>query len=440
MKINIKKVLIALFVLLLIPTFFFIPFPFKLEQPSVGQAESLVKTVKAAPPLAALDDYLGRLVSDGRYPSQQAVLIEKLDGEVLAEYNADTPLNPASVIKLAVSYLVLKHFGPEHRFKTVAYTTGVIDEAKQTLYGDLVIESDGDPNFRIADAVTLANSIRSQGIKRIEGELLVKGPMRLRHSSSSEYAFNKLKTTLGLTFPKAGATLTRTVEPLANNNAEPKRILLGEHFSAPLKELLLYMNAHSDNYYAEQLGRVLGGPEVVQEELLAEFRLRPEALYISHTSGLNYNRITPRALLAILQKTINLLKGYDMRIENIMPVAGVDSGTLILRLRQPGMMGGVVAKTGTLTSTDNGVSTLAGVIYSERYGPLLFAIFNMGGGVHYFRHHQDLFLSQAMAELGSNCLAVRSENILAPEQPEEEVASRSVRKRRATYKPRRARR
>jgi serine-type D-Ala-D-Ala carboxypeptidase/endopeptidase (penicillin-binding protein 4) len=318
-------------------------------------------------------------------------------------------------MKLATSYLALKHFGPEYRFKTVAYTFGKIDEATQTLYGDIIIDADGDPNFTVMDARALGDSIRSQGVRRVEGSLIINGPFRFRHVMNTDFAYSKLKSLLGVSFPKKSTPQDAPAVTAPGQNA-PERVLLASHFAQPLKELLLYMNAHSDNFYAEQIGFAIGGPNVVQEELAAEFHVRPDTLYVSHTSGLDYNRISPRTSVAVLQKMITLLKSYQLRVEDIMPVAGVDSGTLVRRMREPGMSGGIVAKTGTLNTTDNGVSTLQGVIYSEQYGPMLFAIFNMGGGVHYFRREQDRFLGEALNELGTSIQTVRSADILQPTQ------------------------
>ncbi|MEM4405396.1 MAG: D-alanyl-D-alanine carboxypeptidase, partial [Nitrososphaerota archaeon] len=294
-------------------------------------------------------------------------------------------------------------------FRTIAYTTGRIDESRQVLYGDLVIEAEGDPHFTLESAEILAASIRSQGIKRVEGRLIFRGPFRFFRRWSTEYAQTRMRAALGLTFPK----LSKDSVDVENKGVveSEERVLLGVHSSKPLRELLLYMNAHSDNFYADQLGEALGGPSVVQQELQAEFKLQPYELQISHTSGLDYNRITPRASLAIQRKMIQLLAKHHMKIEEIVPVAGVDSGTLATRFRSEDMRGAIVGKTGTLNVTDNGVSALQGVIYTRRFGPVMYALFNMGGGVHYFRKLQDEFLKEALAELGTELTPIRTENI-----------------------------
>lgn len=389
------------------------------KRTSTGQAQPILtaRPEDAAIPRArlSLNNYIERLSLNGCAPDLQAVLLQTLDGRILAQYNIDTPLNPASVMKLATSYITLKHYGPDHRFRTIAYTNGRIDESKQVLYGDLVIEAEGDPHFTLESAAILAASIRSQGIKRVEGELIFKGPFRFFHRWSTEYAQAKMRAALGLTFPKPVKDVA-TIEKEVRESEE--RVLLGVHSSRPLRELLLYMNAHSDNFYADQLGEALGGPSVVQQELQAEFKLQPYELQIGHTSGLDYNRITLRASLAIQKKMIQLLAKHHMKIEDIVPVAGVDSGTLATRFRSEGMRGAIVGKTGTLNVTDNGVSALQGVIYTKRFGPVMYALFNMGGSVNYFRKLQDEFLKEALDELETELTPIRTENIFGEEQVE----------------------
>ncbi|KAF0248386.1 MAG: D-alanyl-D-alanine carboxypeptidase / D-alanyl-D-alanine-endopeptidase [bacterium] len=361
--------------------------------------------------LTSLENYFTRLGDNGSPIDFQSVIIETLDGKTLVERNADVALNPASVMKLAICYLALKRFEPDHKFKTLAYTTGLVDESKQTLYGDIVIETEGDPNFTVADAISFGASIRSQGIKKVEGTLIIKGPMFLRHSSNSEYIYSKLKSAMGMRFSN-----TVPLEVVDRSKDEGK-VLLSVHYSQPLKELLLSMNAFSDNYYAEHFGLMLGGIAAVETELETEFNLNPQQLEITHASGLDYNRITTRASVKIFQKMIGLLKSYQMKVEDIMPIVGVDSGTLATRLVGTPLLGAVAAKTGTLHVTDDGASILQGVIYTEQYGPVMFAIFNMVGKVNYFRQEQDQLLTELVAELGLTPKPVRLANIFPDQSP-----------------------
>jgi D-alanyl-D-alanine carboxypeptidase len=88
-----------------------------------------------------------------------------------------------------------------------------------------------------------------------------------------------------------------------------------------------------------------------------------------------------------------------------MPVAGVDSGTLIDRFAEEDFRGSIVAKTGTLYDTDGGVAALAGLACTNRFGPVVFAIYDMAEGrrVDHLRRIQDDFLRDSIIELGGPC-------------------------------------
>jgi D-alanyl-D-alanine carboxypeptidase len=88
-----------------------------------------------------------------------------------------------------------------------------------------------------------------------------------------------------------------------------------------------------------------------------------------------------------------------MTFADIMPVAGVDVGTLEGRFDTDFSKGSVVGKTGTLNNTDGGVSALAGEV-NTRNGKLLFVIFNQRGSVPRFRSFQNFFVSLVQGQFG----------------------------------------
>jgi len=90
----------------------------------------------------------------------------------------------------------------------------------------------------------------------------------------------------------------------------------------------------------------------------------------------------------------------NLQPQDIMPVAGIDAGTLHSRFASLEYRGAVVAKTGTLPGTDGGVSTLAGIVYTRDRGPVLFAIFNTRGSVSAYRKLQDGLLKDFISECG----------------------------------------
>jgi D-alanyl-D-alanine carboxypeptidase len=93
------------------------------------------------------------------------------------------------------------------------------------------------------------------------------------------------------------------------------------------------------------------------------------------------------------------LARYRMTFADIMPVAGIDKGTLENRFDNDFATGSVVGKTGTLGNTDGGVSALCGEI-NTRNGRLLFVIFNQRGGVQKFRTFQNNFVATIQGQFG----------------------------------------
>jgi D-alanyl-D-alanine carboxypeptidase/D-alanyl-D-alanine-endopeptidase (penicillin-binding protein 4) len=79
--------------------------------------------------------------------------VETLDGEELDSQGADTPFNPASVVKVATSLWALERLGPDHRYVTTAGIRGDLDAKSGRLEGQLVVDSTGDPDFHTDNAL-----------------------------------------------------------------------------------------------------------------------------------------------------------------------------------------------------------------------------------------------------------------------------------------------
>ncbi len=52
------------------------------------------------------------------------LLVETLDGKLVAESAIDQGFNPASAVKLGTALAALRNFGADHRFATAVWTTG----------------------------------------------------------------------------------------------------------------------------------------------------------------------------------------------------------------------------------------------------------------------------------------------------------------------------
>ncbi len=361
-------------------------------------------------PLRAFSEYKDTLQSRGQSLDNQGIIIESLDGNrILAEHNADVTFNPASVMKLATSLVALVKLGPDYRYRTDFLADGTIDTASRKLEGDLVVAGRADPMFSAEDAQEVATNLSRLGISRVTGALRIAGPFyyfATGYSSnlSPETSAMKLRGQL----QQAGIKIDG---PTTFGETSGAQLL--SHYSDELAQILLYQNAHSSNAIAEVVGFSVGGPQAVQDFLIDELGLTESEIYVSHTSGLDVNRITPRASLKVLRALISVLEDHSLKPEDVMPVAGVDTGTLKARLASDGVRGSVIAKTGTLVSVDNGVSTLVGIAYTRARGPLLFAVFNSAGSVNAFRKLQDDFIESLIKEEGGPGRVSRSEDALS---------------------------
>ena len=127
----------------------------------------------------------------------------------------------------------------------------------------------------------------------------------------------------------------------------------------------------------------------MRQQLTTEFGLCPDEIRIASLSGLGVNRISPRGMMKIYRALLVELKKHRLSPTSIMPVAGIDPGTLEDRFTGLAWRGSVIAKTGTLIRTDGGASSLVGQMRAANGEVLLFVIMNQRGSVSRFRENQD---------------------------------------------------
>jgi serine-type D-Ala-D-Ala carboxypeptidase/endopeptidase (penicillin-binding protein 4) len=361
----------------------------------------LVDTTPLAPlrlESAALMRSLARLERRRYRPQNQGVLVETLDGsKVLAEFNADAAFNPASVMKLGTSLMALAHLGPNHRFLTNVYADSELDTQRKTLPGNLYALSDGNPMFVRKDALALARSLVRRGMHRVEGDLVVAGPFCLDERFTTEKSAQQLRRA----FTRIGITIKGKLRLESRSAFDiTAKVLYLSHTSERLRDILWEQNAHSVNEIADRLGDLMGGPLALQQFLIENAGIEPREIYVDRASGLEYNRMTARAGVKLLRQLHYWLEAREMKLQDIMPVAGLDDGTLYGRFRDPDFRGGVLGKTGTNPSKDGGVSTLAGMMHTRDHGMVLYAIFNTHGSVKAYRRWQDNFLKDLIEECG----------------------------------------
>lgn len=101
---------------------------------------------------------------------------------VIASYNPDASLVPASSLKVLTTGAALALLGPKFRYETLIQYQGKLDTVAGVLNGDLVIKGSGDPSLASGyfkdkkDTVPLtdkwAAAIRAKGIRTITGAVI----------------------------------------------------------------------------------------------------------------------------------------------------------------------------------------------------------------------------------------------------------------------------
>jgi len=341
----------------------------------------------------------------------QGVLIETLDGKIVSSQNENEQFNPASTMKLATALMALKTLGPDHRFATAVWTDGQLDKATGSVNGNLYI-SGRDPSFHYEHAILIARELNALGIKQVTGDLFVAPSFTMNFSGSAKRSGEQFYDTLDSTLRPAAAVEAWNYErTLLNDTAGLQNVpsvavmggvgvapvaagakLLLTQKSSRLVDILKVLLCYSNNFMAERIGETLGGAESVQQQLIAVLNLAPDDLKISRLSGLGVNRISPRVMMKIYRALVAELRKHRLAPSAIMPVAGVDPGTLEDRFNGLAWRGSVIAKTGTLLRTDGGASSLVGQMRTASGETLLFVIMNQRGSVSRFRENQDYFV------------------------------------------------
>ena len=338
----------------------------------------------------------------------QGVLVETLSGKVVASQFEDQQFNPASAVKLATALIALRTLGPNHRFATGVWTDGTLDKATRTINGNLYI-SGRDPSFHYEHAVLLARELNQLGIAKVTGDLIVAPSFTMNFSSSAKRSGEQLYDTLDSTLRYSEAIRAWNYErTLLNDQASlqsiPSVAVMGAVVVGPvspgaklvltqkssrLVEILKVLLCYSNNFMAERIGESLGGPASVREQLSSLLGVSPEQIKLSSLSGLGVNRISPRVMMKIYRALRLELQKNRLSPSDILPVAGIDPGTLQERFTGAMWRGSVIAKTGTLVRTDGGASALVGQMKAANGEVLLFVIMNQRGSVVRFRENQD---------------------------------------------------
>jgi len=337
--------------------------------------------------------------SDGAPALRLVAYAETADGARVAAEHAGEAINPASVVKLATTLWALERLGAAHRFETRVASSGVLDPATGVLAGDLHVRGGADPDFHVENALLVAEALNGAGVREVRGDLVVddrfwigwEGGAERREGDADRRAramAERLRRALDpATWSREARAAWRRTASRRVARTPPEVHVRGArrgtapagardlvvHRSNPLAMTLKRLNVHSNNDI-ERLGATLGPPAALAAELAARWDLEPAAVRLDTLSGLGRNRLPVRAIGRLLAALEEVAVRERLDVADLVAVSGCDAGTLRFL---PGLAdapaGSVIAKTGTLTVTDGGVTALAGWAQTAA-GPLRFVV------------------------------------------------------------------
>ncbi|HEY4975096.1 MAG TPA: D-alanyl-D-alanine carboxypeptidase [Steroidobacteraceae bacterium] len=351
----------------------------------------------------------------------QGIYVEAADGTVLLAQAADRPVHPASVSKVPTTLALLRKFGAEHRFVTSFLADGTLHDG--TLEGDLTVASDGDPYFVDENALLVVERLNALGVRRVTGQLRARGALtfdwkpdddavQLRRAMSglapaAAWAVVRDMNAKVGSAPVSGAMTPPGIEFAGVDDetdagtaaARVERVLI-VHRSQPLLSLAKSLNDYSNNIF-KPLADAAGGASAVETlaRSVVPASMRAEITLGDGAGTDARNRLSPRAAVKLLRALEQELALSGHGLFDILPVAGIDLGTLHDRLNAPEDAGRVVGKTGTFG--DYGASALIGAIPTSDRGIVYFAILNHGVPVPEARGRQDRFVHALLRHLHS---------------------------------------
>lgn len=393
--VHVRKLLIALLIAALLPM---TAVAEESVQPPTesAAAPALPLLMLPAPQTLAL---IQTRVQKSKLPSTSGFIALQPDGSLLWSDQADSPLIPASTMKLVTAVVALEVLGRDWK----PATTVTFDVSSSTLY----LVGGGDPMLTSANLRTLAASVAqflttngySANTLRVDDHMFP-APTRAAgvHPSLEPDEVNPIRA---LTVDRRNSMNTSTiagrmfsdalqaqgVEVAYTGRGTAQGVEVGRINGLRLSSILRTMLWYSDNDIAEMVFRLsaIGSgrtatwadARVTAYERLTAMGLDTRQLKLVDGSGLSRNnRLTPTALVDLLR----IVRGREASrsLETLLPAAGRD-GTVRLRFRtSPSqcVRNTLHAKTGGL----HDVVSLAGYTPSSIGEPIPFAIIVNGIG------------------------------------------------------------
>jgi D-alanyl-D-alanine carboxypeptidase/D-alanyl-D-alanine-endopeptidase (penicillin-binding protein 4) len=137
-----------------------------------GGCASLSPPQIPSDPVSLLRRDINSVLSDSifRHTLPSIKIVSLNSGEVLYRKNDTLLMHPASNLKLMTSATALHALGEDFRFKTSVLVDSL--QSGGVVHGNLYLKGYGDPDLKTSDLDSLAATLYSMGIRRIDGDVV----------------------------------------------------------------------------------------------------------------------------------------------------------------------------------------------------------------------------------------------------------------------------
>ena len=328
------------------------------------------------------------------------MILDLATGEVVDSHNENAPLVPASVTKAVTIATTLEQSGVKYRYHTKVYAVGRIESGM--LEGNLLVEGGGDPTLgadvepKGSDIMPeIVSVLRKHGVDSIAGSIVTDCGIYTSPATPKSWAPGDLKHYYGtgchgLNYRRNATGRQAVKDPPAmfvktlisileasgikvcggDYPMDGKRVILLDHQSPPIDDIMRSCMKRSDNLYAEALLRTLallcgkpgdtGEGAAIEMDFWKKKGADMESVLLIDGSGLSrFNRMTAKFITDVLVKM-----SYNADYVSFFPLAGQE-GTMRSFLKDTPLDGYIAMKTGSM----GGVQCFAGYMLDEDYAP-----------------------------------------------------------------------
>ena len=122
---------------------------------------------------AALPNEVAASLERAKLPREALVAVVQEVGSTRPRlaWQADQPVNPASLMKLLTTFAALELLGPAWSWNTPVWLQGPVKDG--VLDGNLVIKGSGDPKFVLERVWLLLKRVQQAGVREIRGDIVL---------------------------------------------------------------------------------------------------------------------------------------------------------------------------------------------------------------------------------------------------------------------------